>query len=377
MLDDYSTAPTDTCPRCGGTIAPGASFCPECGLGRRPRSAALPPPSRRRPWVIIGVVAGGLAAIAIGALIAVALSGRPDVGLASDSPSPSQSAPAALPSSSDSPSLPATPTPVPTPSPNAELANATIADVTVDVLNLRSTGNESADLLGELSAGARVFTIGAPETVGDMQWYRVAVAAGPYSGGDGCPDPAAFYNTDIGWIASPLTGDPWLDAVDLGCPASPMTADELESLEPLERLHCFGNGNITVTGTINTPCCGGATPFVYEPNWLASPFTAEYFNESIIPFRFDPDTDLEAPERGAVITATAHHDDPASVSCRQSVDPEVDVPVPSTAWVVLDCRTHLVVTDYEVVGTEDLGPCCGLEPAPRPVGRTQPITEAA
>ncbi len=61
-------------------------------------------------------------------------------------------------------------------------------------------------------------------------------------------------------------------------------------------------------------------------------------------------------------------DDPASPSCRQSLDPEitddVEVELSARAWVVLSCRMQLVITDYEVIGTEGLGP----------IGREDPVS---
>lgn len=376
MWDDYPAAYAEGCPRCGGTIAPGASFCAECGASRPPRVTLPPPSQKRRPWVVFGIVTGGLAAVVAGAFIAVALTGPRDVGLVAPSPSDTPSAsvtPSASASNSVTPSSEPTPTAtaVPTPQPNAQLPNRSIADVQVDQLNLRAAGNESADILGQLRAGARVFTIGAPEAVGGTYWYRVAVAAGPYSGGEECyGDP--YCEADIGWVASPVTGDPWLEAVDIGCPSSPMTADELSSLTPLERLHCYGGEDITVTGTLDQPCCGHVGPVRYEPPWLALPGGQSYFHGSGLPVRLSPDAGLEIPERGDMVEASAHLDDPAAASCRQSVDPEYeaeDIGLSSPAWVVLNCRTQLVVTGYEVVGTEDLGPCCGSDPAERPVGR--------
>jgi hypothetical protein len=381
MWDDFPAAYAEECRSCGSTIAAGSGFCAECGARRPPRATPAPSGSYRRPWIIAGVLAGGIAAIAIGAVLAVALTGRGEVGLASATASVSPSidpgaTSATSPSTAPSSEPALTPTPVPTPPPNPELANRSIADVQVDQLNLRVAGNESAEVLGQLRAGARVFTIGAPEATGATYWYRVAVASGPYSGeADAVCSGGSYCEPQIGWVASPITGDPWLETVDIGCPASPMTIDQLESLMPLERLHCYGSADITVTGTITHPCCGFVGPVRYEPAWLALPGSSAYFNGTSVMFRTNPSSSLEPPERGDVIEATAHHEDPASPSCRQSLDPEYadnDIEVATTASAVLSCRTQLVVTDYEVVGTEDLGPCCGAEPATRQLGRVTP-----
>lgn len=365
----------EACERCGATIELGAAFCSECGASRSARLSLPPPSHKRRPWAVLGIIAAGLTAIVVGAVIAVAFTGPDGVGFAGATPSTSSSASASLAPSSQDPTVSAapssvpsaTPTAVPTPPPNAELPNRSIADVQVDELNLRAAGNESAETLGQLRAGARVFTIGAPEATGGTHWYRVAVAAGPYSGARECEE-YRYCQSDIGWVASPITGDPWLEAVDLGCPSSPMTAKDLALLTPLERLHCFGTQEITVRGTIDHPCCGHLGPLRYDPPWLALPVGPYFHGESSLLFRMDPSAGLNVPERGAVVEATAHLDDPASPSCRQSLDPEftedVEVELSAPAWVVLSCRMQLVITEYEVIGTEDLGP----------IGREDPVS---
>ena len=37
------------------------------------------------------------------------------------------------------------------------------------------------------------------------------------------------------------------------CPTSPMTHDDLSALLPLEALHCYGNDQIVVAGTVEEP----------------------------------------------------------------------------------------------------------------------------
>jgi hypothetical protein len=61
-----------------------------------------------------------------------------------------------------------------TPAPNPILSSGAIAELRVDALNVRETGSPTAPVLGQLSVGARVFVIGAPQVVEDMYWYRWA-----------------------------------------------------------------------------------------------------------------------------------------------------------------------------------------------------------
>lgn len=230
------------------------------------------------------------------------------------------------------------------------IPNLGIAEVALDTLPLRPTASESAEPVGLLGRGARLFVIGAPEEDGDQRWYRVAVSAGPYTS-DACPDPATCMA--IGWVGGPATGeDEWLTDVTVLCPISPMTIEELGALPPLERLHCYGNGEITGTGSIDHGCCTPGGPIVYEPEWLAAPWSPQgaFFAGTGILFRTPPDAALDVPERGALISFTGHLEDPAAPTCRASANPDETQPVelPPPARTVLQCRTELVVTDYEV-----------------------------
>ena len=302
-----------------------------------------------------------LVAVAAGASIAVLIRPGTDPAAASTL-LPSASA-SASPSEAPSPSTAApTASPVPTPVPNPPLANRAIADVHVDQLNVRKAGAESAEVLGQLRAGARVFVIGSPATEGDTYWYRIAVVSGAYTGTDDCPMAPCFMG--LGYVASPRTGDPWLEEVEIGCPSSPMTVADLSRLQPLEQLHCYGNQEIVVTGTVSWPYGDYVGAVVFQPAWLARPEGAAYFldvPQNLIWFRSDPADALEPPQGGDVIRAAAHFDDPASPSCRarvnqdgsyEGIDPSI---IPTTEVVVLACRTQLVITEYEVTDHKDLG----------------------
>jgi hypothetical protein len=95
----------------------------------------------------------------------------------------------------------------------------------------------------------------------------------------------------------------------------------------------------------------------------------------VVEFRADPESGLDVPERGDVVRVVGHFEDPAATSCRAEIDPEVSgddpVQLPNAARVVLDCRATFVWTDYEVTGSEDLGPCCGTVPGSSLTGRVE------
>ena len=358
-----------TCARCGADLADGAAFCAECGapayVARPPVRGERRPTAAARPWwVPLAIIVGGIAAIGGGALFAVAL-GDGD-GVATDpSATPSTSAVASATAvASAEPSEETTPSPSPSIPEAPVIANRSIVEVGSDALNLRQQPSDSSSILAELPPGRRLFTIGEPTDAGELRWYRVGVVFDTT-----CVDDCNL----IGHVATPTAADedPWITEVTIDCPASPMTGEALGQLASLEALHCYGRNDIVITGTINTPCCDSPNPVAVAPAWLADgahPFIqlsgpASY----VVEFRPHPDAGLESPERGDVVRATGHFEDPAATSCRASVDEEFfegqaspePVQLPDPARVVLDCRATFVWTDYEVTGFEDLGPCCG------------------
>jgi hypothetical protein len=314
--------------------------------------------------VAIGI--GGLAAIGGGALLAIALNGRPDTTAADPSASAAVSQGA---SASGSPAASASVVPEVTPSPTPEAAaafpNRAIVAVGTEALNVRSEPNDGASVLGELDPGQRLFVIGEPTDQGELRWYRVGVVPG-----QSCQEECNL----LGYVATPVlaASEAWIEEVAVECPGSPMSSEALGALSGLEALHCYGRNEIVVTGTMETPCCGYVGPLAFSPEWLAHPDTPAFFmgaTNQAIGFRANPDADLEPPERGDVVRATGHFEDPAATSCRHSIDeafwggasPEpVQLELP--ARVVLDCRATFVWTDYEVTGHEELGPCCGSLP---------------
>ncbi len=233
----------------------------------------------------------------------------------------------------------ATPTPSPTPETAALIPNLAIAAVTTDGLNLRSGPSDSAEVIGDLERDRRLFVIGEPDEEDELRWYRVATL----------PEEM------IGYVATPIElGDPWIEQVDIDCPTSPMTAARLGALRPLEALHCFGNNEIVVTGTIVTPSEGYNGPFVWNPDWFGPhiPVFIDAGAGSSVQFHPHPDADLEPPSAGEIVRVTGHYEDPAATSCTIDTDPHYTGEPPSPAVVVLGCRATFVWTEYEVTGHE-------------------------
>jgi hypothetical protein len=374
-MTSRSPADDSACRRCGAELAPGAAFCAECGA---PAYIAAPVDRGRREaaagrpwWVPAAIVVGGIAAIGGGALLAVALGDRGTAADPSASPGISVAATASA-MASEAPSIEPTPSPSPTPAQAPVIANRSIVEVGADPLNLRQQPNESSSILAEMPSGRRLFVIGEPTDAGDLRWYRVGVVSGP-----DCPEDCNL----IGHVATPVAADEeaWIAEVAIDCPSSPMTHAQLTALLPLEALHCFGRNDITVTGTVDTPCCTPPSPIVLTPEWLAGPAPAFLRQEGavtfVVEFRADPEADLDVPERGDVVRVIGHFEDPAATSCRAEVDEDASggepVQPPDPARVILDCRATFVWTGYEVTGFEDLGPCCGMVPWGAPTGRVE------
>lgn len=331
-----------TCYRCGADVVEGAQFCALCGAPQDvPRATGQP---RRTPrWLPAALIAGAIASIGAGALLAVILDDRRDPVATDPSPTATETASLAA-SQPTAPSESASPTPEAA----ALIANLGIARVVTDVVDLRSQPNDGAGVVAQLQTDWRLFIIGEPTEADDLRWYRVATVAD-----SGCLDPCDL----IGYVATPVAAEnPALEAVAIDCPISPMSFDDLGVLAPLEALHCYGRNEIVVTGTVASPVGGYEGPFAYSPAWLAHPIAIPFLataQGAALGFRPHPDSDLEPPEGGDVVRVTGHYEDPAATSCRVTVDPafadeEHDLPDP--ALVVLTCRATFAWTDYEVTG---------------------------
>ena len=357
------------CSACGARLTPNAGFCPECGAAQRVHTSRPAPRSEgRRWWIPVALAAGAVAAVLGGALLGIALMDDPEDGLAGTSPSAGATA------SADEPTATPSDSQLPSPSPSASepataavIPNRAIAEVATDPLNLRAAATDGSEALVTLEPGRRLFIIGEPSEASDLRWYRVA----PFDDAEGCEDGCGL----IGFVATPVRDDEeaWIQAVEVTCPSSPMTAEQIGVLDPLEALHCFGRNEIQITGTLDLPIHGPISPYRYSPGWLTQGSLLFLRDAWWVTYRPHPDAGLESPERGDVARVTGHFEDPAATDCRGTVDPdffggEIPDDFESTimpARVVLDCRTAFAWTDYEVIGFQDLGECCG-GPLPSP-----------
>jgi hypothetical protein len=267
-------------------------------------------------------------------------------------------------------------TPTPSPSRTAAavgiLANGAIANVSVDALNLRDSADASSASLATLPEGTELYVIGQPQDDGDLRWYRVGVAP---DADELCTD---LCEHTVGWVATPATGeDRWIEEVEVACPASPVTVDQLTAMTALSRLHCFGGADFTGTGWADNHCCGYVGGIVFEPAWLAWPpfrffrasdfYTTLYYQPA--PETYEGSTS-GLPVAGDIVQFTGHFDDPAAPDCHAEFSDDAEttgLTLPDTADVVFGCRLRLVITDFEVTGHEGEGTCgCLTPPSPSP-----------
>ncbi|MEO6578165.1 MAG: hypothetical protein ABIO99_04620 [Candidatus Limnocylindria bacterium] len=343
MTDQPPPDPIHRCRRCDAEVPHGAPYCPQCGLVQAvPAGVARRARARgRSPWLIPAIIAGALASLAGGALLSVALNpNRDPVATEPRASSVASATVSASTSAEPEPSESPTPSPSPTAAPIVNRSVAQLASAAV----LRANPNDSAATLTDLAAGGRVFVVGDPEESGDQRWYRVGTFDAL-----GCNDECGL----IGWVATPISdADPVLQESAVSCPSSPMSADALAAVHPLEALHCYGRSEIEVTGVVDRRDGEYDGPYRFSPDWLAHPFTPALLRAGI-GFHPVPDASLDVPDQGDEVRVRGHFEDANATSCRVSAAPDAgDIELPQPARVVLDCRATFVWTDYDVIGGE-------------------------
>jgi hypothetical protein len=360
MTDEPRDQLSERCRQCNALLPVDSAFCAECGLSR--------PTSRgdagraRSPQLILGIAVVAIAALVGGVVLSFAISGTRGTaqssGASTPSPSPPETAPpvTASPTASPSPTVAAIP----------QIPNRAIAVVTANTLNVRADAQETAESVGEVAAGDHLFVIGDPLESGDLRWYRVAVGFTDLP----CLDAPDQCDERVGWVATPTTGEEaWIEETDVNCPTSPVEAELLIDMEPLARLHCFGNQEVTGTGWFDHACCSYVGAVAYSPAWLAAPssawFEASDFHASML-VRISPPEAIPFPVPGDIIQFTGHFEDPAAPTCLASVeDPQYAKYVTEPAVMVVRCRYQFVITALQVIGHEGDASGCGcLVPPP-------------
>jgi hypothetical protein len=300
------------------------------------------PDLRRRAttWMVLGVV---VALAAVATLLAVNLMG--DLP-AETGQKPTESLVASQTSGpSGTPTLEPTATPEPTPgfeAPAGILPPNSRAVVVVDALQVREQPGLNAAVVDTLPAGTVVelaFGYTGPVAVDEIDWYHVV-----------------YNSNSVGSVAAGVGADRYLELVPARCEGGDPDLAALIRITAWERLACFGDLALTITGTYGCPVCGIAYPKGgYEPAWLANPDTLAYFGwPDAMTLHLKPESGLKLPPNGSILRATGHFNDPISSNCTirptmegVEIGPEVDPVIAE-----LFCREQFVVDAYEITGSD-------------------------
>jgi hypothetical protein len=217
-------------------------------------------------------------------------------------------------------------------------------------------GQASAILDPHLTAGDRLLVVAGPVEGSGYDWYQVDPM--PRDSSSGPP---------FGWVAAASRdAEPWIEGLDVACPAGPASIAELVRLAPEERLVCYGDAKITFAAWARSIGIADG-PMWGTPGWLVPLRDYRYIGGRTGPVMhvmFAPDSTgpasglppLEAEPWGVSdgpsrYRFTGHFDDPASASCRSGFDD----PFTGTreehpaAQSRLTCRMQLVITKRELL----------------------------
>jgi hypothetical protein len=267
-----------------------------------------------------------------------------------------------------------------------------LGEVLTADLNLRAGPSTTSDRLGVLPKGGWFIVLAGPRIVDGYAWYQIAAVL-PLEGGCARSEPPLLDCANwLGWAAagSP-TGERWLGALAIDCPAGRDTATYL-SMTPAQRLACAGGGEWQLRAYLapSTDGRGCAPSWTTEPAWLdgacnfifPQPAATEFDVDSSLPAWVAPVLgkcpSLNEPScplgryRGSWVVLLGHLDDPAAHSCR-AVPSGIDgtnFDPPSADQVVLDCRLRFAVRG--VLGAQSTAPAPNTGDFDRPPGYAIP-----
>ena len=198
--------------------------------------------------------------------------------------------------------------------------------------------NPASAVVGEFAAGDEVVVtadfdaaritgpIFGPVTAAGLTWFPV------------------YKGIVQGWVGAASEAD--FTVVVVTCPeAESIALPELAAMTPGERLACFGNTPITLTGPVAVSGIGGTVSGSWEPRWLAGPIRTFIGLDDQMDLTVAPDVTLpEAADTTVQLEITGHFDDPAADDCEVTAQ-EAETPEDAAA-VTLYCRTTFVLTDF-------------------------------
>jgi hypothetical protein len=201
-----------------------------------------------------------------------------------------------------------------------------------------------------ISAGRTMVRFDGPVAADGFDWYLVAMP-GTEPGAD-----------QLGWVATPQQGDPWLVPSELECPDAAPDPAAMVAMGLVMPIHCYHARELTLVGWVVTGfgCAGMGT---FEPAWLAHPCAnMSYIRSTPTPAMGDQPLFLHYPgpgvtnptltyEDGQQVRIVGHYDDPAATDCVIEPDPnepalaDRNVSASDPAADVAVCRMRFVVTE--------------------------------
>jgi hypothetical protein len=192
--------------------------------------------------------------------------------------------------------------------------------------------------------GARYGVVSGPISHAGYDWYQVEWQNG------------TSYPSEVPWIPSSDGVRPLVRIIEPDCPDDPSVLD-LVGLEPLERVRCYGDHDITLDSAIAILAAdeGDLGSVDGEPAWLAKYSLWRLYGpdgpdglDGALPIAIDPSLG-DSIRTGTPIRVIGHFDDPASATCRRTV-PEEWGWQESPEIQRLRCRELFVVTGTETRG---------------------------
>ena len=275
------------------------------------------------------------ARIALGLVAATLITACAEGGGASPTPEATRTG-AVTPPATGSPDQEPADTEAPMPEPMGLEIDGLAEVIATDPLVVRSeprVADDSEIYENTLAEGDRLFVTDGPIFESGYEWYQVAPVQRPGTTVD--------EQLPFGYVAAASReGEPWVRALEVDCPTSPTLGDVL-ALEREERLHCFGDDELTLTG--DSQGCGIQDPQTIEPSWFQNPACNLGPADALFHVRFPPEVDPGPMMSGGMVEVTGHFDDPRSDDCTWVGGPAVG-PEPPPDHVILMCRLEFVVS---------------------------------
>ena len=174
------------------------------------------------------------------------------------------------------------------------------AVVTRNGLRVREEPGLAAKVLDTLSAGTVVNLDGlwGPVEVDGIPWYFVVRGDGQASG----------------FIASGSGADRYLESIPPRCEVAKPDLAALLRITAWERVACYADQSLTITGTYGCPVCGSETEGTFEPLWLATPNSLAYLGwPDVLAMHTPPGAGLEAPPNASVLRVCRASGDPVHI----------------------------------------------------------------